>query len=88
MSVVVLGVVVFVQVVCVMVVVVMGMVVCVRVVEVVFFIFHDFSFVFVNMGSYGRQYIKTLLLPPITFESFQTFFLNFFFSVVLTKALF
>ncbi len=37
----------------------------------------DFSFFFVfvklNMGPYGRQNFKTLLLPQITFESFQTF---------------
>ncbi len=30
-------------------------------------------FVFVNMGPYGRQNFKTLLLPQISFESFQTF---------------
>ncbi len=33
--------------------------------------------VFVNMGPYGSQNFKTLLLPQIAFESFQTFFLNF-----------
>ncbi len=43
------------------------------------FDFFDFSgilFVFVNMGPYGSQNFKTLLLPHITFELFQTF-LNF-----------
>ncbi len=30
-------------------------------------------FVFVNMGSYGSQNFTTLLLPQITFESFQPF---------------
>ncbi len=36
----------------------------------------DFSgilFVFVNIGPYGRQNFKTLLLAQISFESFQTF---------------
>ncbi len=46
-----------------------------------------FSF-FLTWGPYGSQNIKTLLLPPITFESFQTFFFWIFFSVVLTKVLF
>ncbi len=36
-------------------------------------------FVFVNMGLYGSQNFKTLLLPQITFESFK-FFLNFLLS--------
>ncbi len=31
-----------------------------------------FFFVFVNMGPYGSQNFKRLLLPQITFESFQT----------------
>ncbi len=31
-------------------------------------------FVFINMGPYGSQNFKTLLLPQITFESFPTFF--------------
>ena len=30
-------------------------------------------FVFVNMGPYWSKNVKTLLLPHITFESFQTF---------------
>ncbi len=30
-------------------------------------------FVFVNIGLYGSKNFKTLLLPQITFESFQTF---------------
>ncbi len=34
--------------------------------------FRNFS-VFVNMGPYGSQKFKTLLLPQISFESFQTF---------------
>ncbi len=45
--------------------------------KVLFWIFEILSFwflfVFVNMGSYGSQNFKTLLLPQITFESFQTF---------------
>ncbi len=36
-------------------------------------IFLRIFFVSVNMGPYGRQNFKTLLLPQITFESFQTF---------------
>ncbi len=51
------------------------------------FDFLGIFFVFVNMGPYGSQNFKTLLLPQISFESFQTFFWNFF-SVVLTKVLF
>ncbi len=30
-------------------------------------------FVFINMGPYGSKKFKTLLLPQITFEFFQTF---------------
>ncbi len=42
--------------------------------------FSGFFFsVFVNMRPYGRQNFKTLLLPQITFDSFQTF-LNFLLS--------
>ncbi len=37
-----------------------------------FFYFLRIFFVFVNMGTYGSQNFKTLLLPQITFESFQT----------------
>ncbi len=32
-----------------------------------------FFFVFLNMGPYGSQNFKTLLLPQISFESSQTF---------------
>ena len=39
----------------------------------IFKIFRIFFFVFVNMGPYGSQNFKRLLLPQITFESFQTF---------------
>ena len=35
--------------------------------------FNDFFFVFLNMGPYGSQDFKTLLLHQISFESFQTF---------------
>ncbi len=35
--------------------------------------FSGFFFVYVNMGPYGNQNFKTLFLPPITFESFETF---------------
>ena len=35
--------------------------------------FTIFFFIFVNMGPYGSHNFKTLLLPQITFESFQTF---------------
>ncbi len=34
--------------------------------------FNDFFFVFVNMGPYGRENFKTLLLLQIAAESFQT----------------
>ncbi len=37
------------------------------------FDFLGFFFIFVNMGPYGSQNFKTLLLPQIIFESFQTF---------------
>ncbi len=37
-------------------------------------------FVFANMGSYGIKNFKTLLLPQITFESIQNFFLNLLLS--------
>ncbi len=37
-----------------------------------FFEFLGIFFVFVNMGPYGSQNFKTLLLPQITLESFQT----------------
>ncbi len=37
------------------------------------FILTFYEFVFVNMWLYGSQNFKTLLLPQITFESFQTF---------------
>ena len=37
-----------------------------------FWDFLGIFFVFVNMGPYGRQNFKTLLIPQITFESFQT----------------
>ena len=37
-----------------------------------FLIFHDLFFVFHNMGPYGSQNFKTLLLPQITFEFFVT----------------
>ncbi len=39
----------------------------------IFFDFLGIFFVFVNMGPYGSQNFKTLLLPQIIFESFQTF---------------
>ncbi len=52
-----------------------------------FFVFLRKFFVSVNMGHYGSQHFKTLFLPQITIESFQTFSTNFF-SVVLTKVLF
>ncbi len=35
--------------------------------------FSGFFFAFVNMGLYGSKNVKRLLLPQITFESFQTF---------------
>ncbi len=38
-----------------------------------FFDFLRIFIVFVNMGPYRSQNFKMLLLPPITFESFQTF---------------
>ncbi len=38
-----------------------------------FFDFLRIFFIFVNMGPYGSQNIKMLLLPQITFASFQTF---------------
>ncbi len=41
--------------------------------NIFFFIFQDFFFVFINMGPYGSQNFKTLLLPQITFEFFQAF---------------
>ncbi len=41
--------------------------------KIFFFDFLRIFFVFVNMGPYGSQNFKTLLLPQITFESFQTF---------------
>ncbi len=39
-----------------------------------FFDFSGIFFVFVNMGPYRSQNFKMLLLPQITFESFQNFF--------------
>ncbi len=39
--------------------------------RIIFFI--RIFFIFVNMGPYGSQNFKTLLLPQITFESFQPF---------------
>ena len=44
----------------------------------VLFIFDFFRnfFVFVNMGPYGSQNIKRLLLPQISFESFLNFLLS------------
>ncbi len=41
--------------------------------EILSFWFFRILFVFVNMGPYGSQNFKMLLLPQITFESFQTF---------------
>ncbi len=38
-----------------------------------FTIFHDFFFVFVNMGPYWSQNFKTPLLPQNNFESFEAF---------------
>ena len=38
-----------------------------------FWFFTIFFFVFINVGPYGSQNFRTLLLPQITFESFQTF---------------
>ncbi len=46
-----------------------------------FLIVHELFSVFVNMEPYGSQTFKTLLLPLITFNFFQTLF-----SVVLTKS--
>ncbi len=43
--------------------------------------FSDFLLIFqffFNIIPHGSQHFKTPLLPQITFESFQTFFLNFF----------
>ena len=50
--------------------------------------FFKICFVVVHMGPYWSQNFKMLLLPQVTFESFQTFFLNFLLWVVLTKVLF
>ncbi len=44
-------------------------------------------FLFLNIGPYGSQNVKTLPLPQIAVESFQTFFWIFF-LVVVTKVLF
>ena len=38
-----------------------------------FLIFQDFCFVFVNMGHYGSENFKRLLLLQMTFESFHPF---------------
>ena len=43
------------------------------------FDFSGFFFAFVNMGPYGSQNFKTLLLPQITLGSFKRF-LNFLLS--------
>ena len=51
-----------------------------------FKIFHIFFFFFINMGLYGSQTFKMLLLSQITLESFQTF--SWIFPVFLTKVLF
>ncbi len=41
-----------------------------------FLFFRIFFFVFVNMGPYGSQNFKTLILPQISFESFQTVYID------------